>query len=71
MKEWWTKHKDKSRKDELENIKRDFKVCENGGKIYLTHNGYAFAVMAKDATAAEIAVKLNEARKAALELEGL
>lgn len=67
----WTDHKEKSTANEIAAIKSDFKVCEKDGKIYLTHNGYAFATMPKESTAAEIAAKLNEARKAALEFEGL
>ena len=69
--QWRAKYKEQVRKNQLENIKSDFKVAEKNGKIYITHHGYAFAVIAKDATAAEIASKLNEARKAALEFEGL
>lgn len=71
IRQWWTDRKAQAREHELENIKRDFKVFENGGKLYLTHNGYAFAVMPSHATADEIAAKLNEARKAAMEFEGL
>lgn len=68
---WRAEYKERARKAELENIKGDFKIAEKNGKIYLTHNDYAFAIMPKDATVAEIAAKLNEARKAALELEGI
>lgn len=71
LKQWRTELKSKARQNELENIKTDFKVTEKNGKIYLTHHGYAFMTMPKDATADEIATKLNEARKAALEFEGL
>lgn len=71
IRQWWADRKESSRKNELENIKSGFKVAEKNGKIYITHHGYAFAVIAKDSTAAEIASKLNEARKAALEFEGL
>lgn len=71
IRQWWTDRKAQARENELENIKKDFKVFENGGKLYLTHNGYAFAVMPSHATADEIAAKLNEARKAAMEFEGL
>lgn len=71
IRQWWDDRKESSRKNEAENIKSGFKVAEKNGKIYITHHGYAFAVIAKDATAAEIASKLNEARKAALEFEGL
>lgn len=71
IRQWWTERKAQARKNELEDIKRDFKVFENGGKLYLTHHGYAFAVMPSHATADEIAAKLNEAREAAMELEEL
>lgn len=69
--DWWNDRKESSRKNEIENIKGDFKVAERNGKIYMTHHGFAFAVIAKDMSASEIAAKLNEARKAALEFEGL
>lgn len=71
IRQWWNEHKAQARENELENIKGDFKVFENGGKLYLTHHGYAFAVMPSHATADEIATRLNEARRAALEFEGL
>jgi len=71
LKVWWNDHKEQSLKNEANAINADFKVCEKDGKIYLTHHGYAFAVMSKDATAAAIAAKLNEARKAALGFGGL
>ncbi len=69
--DWWNDRKESSRKNEIENVRFDFKVAERNGKIYLMHKGYAFAVIAKDMSASEIAAKLNEARKAALEFEGL
>lgn len=71
IKQWWIDHKEKQKKDTVENIRSDFKVHERDGSIYLTHNGFAFALMSSHATADEIAAKLNEARKAALEFEGL
>ena len=66
--DWWNDRKESSRKNEIENVRFDFKVAERNGKIYLMHKGY---VIAKDMSASEIAAKLNEARKAALEFEGL
>lgn len=71
IEQWWNSHKNKNRINEVRNIRSDFKICERNGLIYLTHNGYAFATMPKHATADEIATKLNEARQAALEFEGL
>lgn len=71
IQDWWTERKDESRKAELENIQSSFTVAEKDGRIYLIHNGYAFAIMPQHATADEIAAKLNEARKASLEFEGL
>lgn len=71
IKEWWNKHQEQKREVETERIKSDFNVHEQCGNIYLTHHGYAFAVMAKNATADEIAYRLEETRKAALEFEGL
>ena len=46
-------------------------MSEKDGKIYLIHNGYAFAVVKDNTSASEIAAKLNAARDAALEYEGL
>ena len=71
IEQWWNNHKNQNRINEAKNIRSDFKVCARNGLIYLTHNGCAFAVMPPHATADEIAFKLNEARQAALEFEGL
>lgn len=71
VKRAWTKHKEKSANNNISGIRSDFRVCEKNGKIYLLHNGYAFAAMQKDATATEIAEKLNAARDVAVEFEGL
>lgn len=68
--QWWNDHKDEARKTEMNNIKSDFKVVERNGKVFLTHQGYAFAEIDKYASASTIVDKLNEARKAALEFEG-
>lgn len=70
MVQWWNDHKNEARKTEMNNITSDFKVVERNGKVFLTHQGYAFAEVAKDASVSVIVNKLNEARKAALEFEG-
>lgn len=71
LKQLWNCHKSKQNELEVRAIRADFKVAEKNGKIYLIHHGYAFAEMDRHASASEIADKLNEARKAALEFEGL
>lgn len=63
------KYKEKSAANETAAIKSDFKLCEKNGKIYLTHQGYAFAVMTNKETAENIASRLNAARNAAIEFE--
>lgn len=68
---WWNDHKEKSKRKAIEAFKTDYKVSERNGKIYLVHQGYAFAVLPEEMTAAEIANELNNARNAALEYEGL
>lgn len=67
----WTKWKGHAKRNEANVIKSHYDVCEKDGRIYLTHCGTAYAVMSEHVSAAEIAEKLNEARKAALEFEGL
>lgn len=71
LKEWWTNHRAQSLRNEAEAMKEQFDLCEKDGKIYLIHCGTAYSVMPEYASAAEIAAKLDEARKAALEFEGL
>lgn len=68
---WWNSRRELSKKKAIEAFKSDYKVSEKNGKLYLIHQGYAFDVMPLSATAEEITAKLNEARRAALEFEGL
>lgn len=69
--EWWNSRRELSKKKAIEAFKSDYKVSERNGKIYLVLQGYAFAVLPDKMTAGEIANKLNNARNAALEYEGL
>lgn len=71
LKQAWNYHKSKQKDLEVRAIRADFWVAEKNGRIYLIHHGYAFAEMDKYASASDIAGKLNEARKTALEFEGL
>ena len=68
---WWNGRKENAKKKAIAAFKSDYKVSEKDGKIYLIHNGYAFAVVKDNTSASEIAAKLNAARDAALEYEGL
>lgn len=68
---WWKRHKELSKKKEINAFKSGYKVSERNGKIYLVHQGFAFAVLPNEMTAIEIADELNNAHNAALEFEGL
>lgn len=69
--QWWTERKEQAQENEIKSLRNEFAVSEQYGQIFLTHNGRAFAIMNKYATAEEIAIRLSEARRAALKLEGL
>lgn len=68
---WWNDRKEAAKRKAIEAFKTDYKVSERNGKIYLVHQGRAFAVLPDEMTAAEMANELNNARNAALEYEGL
>lgn len=68
---WWNDQKENSKRKAIAAFKADYKVSESNGKIYLMHQGRAFAVLPGEMTAVEIANELNNARNAALEYEGL
>lgn len=69
IKQWWNERKAQARDRELESIRRSFNVVEKGGKLYLTHQGYAFAAMQSCDSAEIIAARLEDARYAAIEFE--
>ena len=71
LKQLLNEYKEKSKKNKINNIKRDFDVDEKNGRIYITLCGHAFAEMPMYASAYDITNKLEEARKAAMEFEGL
>lgn len=71
IKQWWNERKAQAKEHEIDSIKRSFKVAERSGKLYLTHEGFAFAEIPCYTSAQEVATKLNEARNAAIEFEEL
>lgn len=68
---WWQEMKHTSKQKAIERVEMDFRMCERDGRIYLMHQGFAFAIMPRDTTAEEIAHALNAARDAALKFERL
>lgn len=71
IKELIERRKDKYRRQAEVNLKSEFKVKERGGILYLTHNDVAFKIIDTNASAADIAMALEEARAAAINFEGL
>lgn len=71
LKRWRAYCEDKRNKSLADNIRYDFKIKERDGKLYYVYGSVAFATVPMEATASEIAAKLNEAREAALKFERL
>lgn len=71
LKRWRAYYQSKWNTARANNIRYDFKVKERNGQLYYVYGIVAFATVPMEATASEIAAKLNEAREAALKFEGL
>lgn len=71
LKQILTDYKERVKRNKIEALKNSFDVAEKNGKIFITQNGSAFAVMETYTSAREITERLESARRAALEYDGI
>lgn len=71
IKEYINARKQKAQFEKEAQIKADFTVVENNGRLWLTHCGVAFMEVASLSKAEDVANELNKARECAVEFERL
>lgn len=62
-------HRTRIRDNREMEIRHRFEVVERSGSLWLIHNGDAFAKIAADTSADQIAAALDDARETAIEFE--
>ena len=66
IRRWIDRKKDSFRKQRDQDIREEFKVAELDGKLWITHNGTAFAEMDPSKSADEVTHMLLRARETAI-----
>lgn len=70
LKEMIEQYKESHRNERVAELRAMFAVEERGGALWLTHSGVAFKQISDNASAAEVAYELNQARATAVKFEG-
>lgn len=71
IRNWIDKKKNKYRRQRDNDIRDEFKVVELDGKLWITHNGTAFAEIDSIQSADEVANRLLKARETAIRYDKL
>lgn len=66
LRQLWRRHKDTERQNEIKELRSRFSIEDRNGRMWLTLDGTAFAIMDKDNTAEQMSDMLEGCRRAAM-----